>query len=111
MIRDRGRIKWTSMMLPEHVRLLRDWAKEDQWKEGKKLDEQKLEELDAIVQWALKYNKKVVLHYYKDHQYETVQGVIHSFDLIEKEVRLIDSTGERWAIPVTSIHQIEGVEE
>ncbi|HEY4551210.1 MAG TPA: YolD-like family protein, partial [Bacillus sp. (in: firmicutes)] len=25
MIHDRGRIKWVSMMLPEHVRILREW--------------------------------------------------------------------------------------
>ena len=29
MIHDRGRMKWVSMMLPEHVRLLREWAQED----------------------------------------------------------------------------------
>ncbi|TFI48759.1 YolD-like family protein, partial [Diaphorobacter sp. DS2] len=37
MIRDRGRIKWTSMMLPEHVKLLRDWAKEDTYEQKREL--------------------------------------------------------------------------
>ena len=43
MIRDRGRIKWVSMMLPEHIKLLRDWVKEDQYEEQKEIDEQQLE--------------------------------------------------------------------
>ncbi len=45
MIRDRGRIKWTSLMLPEHVKMLRDWANEDMWEKTKEIDEQKLEEM------------------------------------------------------------------
>ena len=32
MIRDRGRMKWVSMMLPEHVRVLREWAEEKRMK-------------------------------------------------------------------------------
>ena len=30
MLRDRGNIKWTAMMLPEHVQRLRTWQQEDQ---------------------------------------------------------------------------------
>ncbi len=33
MIRDRGNIKWTAMMLPEHVKLLREWQEQDQVRE------------------------------------------------------------------------------
>lgn len=29
--RDRGKIKWTAMMLPEHIYLLREWQKEDDY--------------------------------------------------------------------------------
>jgi len=107
MIRDRGRIKWTSMMLPEHVRLLRDWKKEEQWEEKKEPDEQKLEEMDEIAQLALRHNKEVIVHYYIDHRYENVKGRIHSFDLLEKEVKILGSSGERIPIPVSSIDQIE----
>ena len=39
MIRDRGRIKWTAMMLPEHLEKLRDWVAEDAYEEKPTLDE------------------------------------------------------------------------
>jgi len=33
MIRDRGNIKWTAMMLSEHVTELRRWQDEDHYEE------------------------------------------------------------------------------
>lgn len=29
-VKDRGRIKWTAMMLPEHIKELRAWQNEDE---------------------------------------------------------------------------------
>ncbi|WP_148795752.1 YolD-like family protein, partial [Rossellomorea marisflavi] len=48
MIRDRGKIKWTSMMLPEHVKMLRDWAEEDSFEKRRELDEQELEMMNEV---------------------------------------------------------------
>lgn len=39
MNRDRGTIKWNAMMLPEHVKLLREWKAEDYYEEMPKIDE------------------------------------------------------------------------
>ncbi|MEK3885872.1 YolD-like family protein [Bacillus sp. FSL K6-3431] len=56
MIHDR--IKWNSLMLPEHVAMLRNWAAEDIHEEPKELDEQKLEQLNEIAIEAMACGKK-----------------------------------------------------
>lgn len=111
MIRDRGRIKWTAMMLPEHVKMLRDWAKENNWESQKELDEQRLEELDEVIQAALKLKREIVVHYYLDKNYETVKGTIRALDTIEKELKLIDSSGSILSIPLNRIEDIQLLDE
>ena len=61
MIRDRGRIKWTSMMLPEHVKMLREWVQEDEYEQEKVLDEQQLEQMNETILGAMEFNYQVCL--------------------------------------------------
>ena len=49
---DRGTIKWTSLMLPEHVEAIQKLWKEDERVEKAILDEQQLEELEFALQRA-----------------------------------------------------------
>jgi YolD-like protein. len=58
MIRDRGRIKWSAMMLPEHVKMLREWAEEEKWEEEKTADEQTREEWGGILSQAVRSRRK-----------------------------------------------------
>ena len=107
MIRDRGIIKWNSLMLPEHVTMLRDWTKEDTYKKSKQLDEQKLELLNETAQMAIESGVEVTIDYFSDHEYEKVTGKIDSFDIVKKAFRIRDSVGDvRW-IPTENINQIE----
>lgn len=107
MIRDRGRIKWTSLMLPEHVRMLREWAREDEWEEGAELDEQRLEELDLIVQRAFTEGKQVVIRFFENHRSGTVTGMIVKIDPIEQVLGIRTAKREIEAIPIHSIEDIE----
>lgn len=49
MCRDRGRIKWVSMMLPVHVKLLREYNESLDKVEKPVLDEQKYEEFNEVI--------------------------------------------------------------
>ena len=51
--RDRGTIKWTAMMLPEHVKLLREWHAEDDYIPKPQHDEYEFEELALQIQTAV----------------------------------------------------------
>ncbi len=90
MIRDRGRIKWTSMMLPEHVKLLRDWAKEDTYEKPKELDEQQVEEFNNILSEAMEYRKELAITYYAEPRHQFIIGKIHYIDAVKHIIHVVD---------------------
>ncbi|WP_335869847.1 YolD-like family protein [Bacillus sp. 2205SS5-2] len=90
MIRDRGRMKWTSMMLPEHVKLLRDWSKEDSFEKEKEIDEQQLEDLNIVAAEAMEYGKCVTITHYTNKRYELLVGTLHSWDAYSETFQVID---------------------
>ncbi|MED3551149.1 YolD-like family protein [Cytobacillus praedii] len=106
MIRDRGRIKWTSMMLPEHVKLLRDWAEEDRHEHKREIDEQALESMNDCISEAMEYGKAVTLTYYQHKNYRLVIGNIHYWDEINHKVHIVDRFGEVHQIRTSEIADV-----
>ncbi|AZU63230.1 YolD-like family protein [Neobacillus mesonae] len=106
MIRDRGRIKWTSMMLPEHVKLLRDWVKEDQYEQQKEMDEQQLELMNEILAEAIEFNQDVTITYYRNRNYEIVIGKIHYWDELSHKLHVVDRFAEVHRISIDAIADI-----
>ncbi|VEF47879.1 YolD-like protein [Bacillus freudenreichii] len=110
MIRDRGRIKWNSLMLPEHVKMLREWAEEETWMEQKQLDEQKLEMLDETAAEAMELGKAVSITYFEANRFAQLTGTIHYFDDLQKEFRVIDQSGNARRISLKNIDQIRMID-
>ena len=108
MIRDRGRIKWTSMMLPEHVKMLRDWAQEDEYEPEREMDEQQLELMNETILEAMEYNRAVAVTYYDygKQRYEKAAGKIHFLDGMEKRLLIVDRHGEVRRIMLEKITDI-----
>ena len=113
MIRDRGRIKWISMMLPEHVKLLRDWASEDEFEKEKQLDEQQLEQLNDTLLEAMEFNRPVTITYYRHHQrkYELVIGKIHYWNELGQKLHIVDKFEEIHRIQLSAIADVRHAEE
>lgn len=66
-IRDRGRIKWTSLMLPEHVKTLRNlWNDEYERVPKPILDEMELEEIDKKISYSLEFSYKVKMRVWEE---------------------------------------------
>ncbi|MED3624935.1 YolD-like family protein [Neobacillus thermocopriae] len=107
MIRDRGRIKWTSMMLPEHVKLLRDWVKEDQYEQPKEVDEQQFERMNETLLEAIEFDQYVTIIHFHNHHYEMVVGKIHYWDEIAHRLHVIDHFQEVHRIPIHTIADIQ----
>ena len=80
MIRDRGNIKWNAMMLTEHVTLLREWKKKDQYIEKPQLDEWALQELSEQLQLAFQQKLEVELKIWNEKQISKVTGIISKLD-------------------------------
>ncbi|MED1487873.1 MULTISPECIES: YolD-like family protein [Bacillus] len=106
MIKDRGNIKWTSMMLPEHVEMLRQWVKEDQAEPQKELDEQQLEFLNEALLEAMEFHHTVTITYYSHRRYQQITGIIHSCNEQEQTLHLADHTGKVHSIPLNTIIDI-----
>jgi adenine deaminase len=106
MIRDRGRIKWTSMMLPEHVKLLRDWVKEDRYEDEREMDEQQLELMNETLSEAIEFDQFVTITHYHNRNYEIVIGKIHYWDELSQKLHVVDRFEDVHRIPIGAIADI-----
>jgi len=77
-VHDRGTIKWVSLMLPEHVEMLKEVFVEP--KEKPILDEQKMIEIDQTLKYALKNQVMLEMTYFEDGKFSTLRGRLAKID-------------------------------
>ncbi|WP_040207296.1 YolD-like family protein [Neobacillus jeddahensis] len=107
MIRDRGAIKWTSMMLPEHVNSLKEILVDEQKVKQPELDEQAIQEFELIICEAMAFNKQVTLKFYENGFIKTVPGFVHFIDHLKNKMVIRDSRDEFHHIP---FHQLVNIQ-
>ena len=91
-IRDRGQIKWTAMMLPEHRKELKDlWEAQDDV-DKPIFDDDQLAELSQDISVCIQESRLVSVKYYCSKRYHIVKGIISKYDP-ELAVILVE-TGE-----------------
>ena len=105
MIKDRGNIKWGSMMLSEHLKLLREWKKEDYAKK-RELSEWELEELQRTIDQAFNQQKYVKLNVWNEGKIIQWVGIINSINLNTNEL-ILDTLLKTKRI---SIHSIQAAQ-
>lgn len=59
MLKDRGTIKWTSMMLTEHVQQLKQWDVEEQFIKKPDLTPWELEDLQQTIEQAARTRQQI----------------------------------------------------
>lgn len=89
--RDRGTIKWTSLMLPEHVEMVKKLWKEDARVEKGIIDEQKAVEIDFLMQRALNDDLTVKVRVYNGFDYDNILLKMKSISKLDRKV-----TGVNW---------------
>ncbi|UZJ78754.1 YolD-like family protein [Fictibacillus sp. KU28468] len=94
MIRDRGAIKWTAMMLPEHVKQLREFDLEQNEKVKPELDEQQLELIEETICEAMAEDLFLCITYFKYHDFHLLIGKVHYLDDSKREWRIVDYHNE-----------------
>ena len=109
MIKDRGKMKWVSMMLPEHVQMLREWADEDLNEERVVLDEQQIEEINHMIAEAMEHQMLVAISYYNQKRYHVMIGHIHYYDEWKKQLNVIDRFDEAQYIKLADIMDVRFV--
>ncbi|MEG7336723.1 YolD-like family protein [Bacillus subtilis] len=90
MLRDRGTIKYTSIMLPEHLTQLKQDLIDLSKIEKPSLDDQQIEEMDIIVSEALEFNKELVLKLFNNGFVENVTGRVHYINFEQQKLHVKD---------------------
>jgi len=88
MIRDRGSMKWTAMMLPEHLGLIKEWKQEQFYDKKRELTEWELEEIEQTIQRAFKMQKPITLTLWNNHNLHDETGLVTGTDIFKKELLL-----------------------
>lgn len=88
MLRDRGTIKWTSLMLPEHVELLKEMWQEDTKVQRPEIDAQEIEVMNQKLNRAYHYKETVQLSVYNNGEIDTITGNIKQVNTYSQTVRL-----------------------
>ncbi|BDG80088.1 MULTISPECIES: YolD-like family protein [Bacillus] len=90
MLRDRGTIKWTSMMLPEHLTQLKQDLIDVSKIEKPSLDDHQIEEMDLLVSEALEFNKELKFKLFNNGFVENVTGRVHYINFEQQKLPVKD---------------------
>ncbi|MFD2614607.1 YolD-like family protein [Paenibacillus gansuensis] len=89
MIHDRGRIKWVSLMIPQHKKLIANLYHSESDVTLPTIDEQKMEEMNEVISLALQEERDVVLKYFSNRRHFEVTGTIERVDPLTKQIRIV----------------------
>ncbi|RDW22085.1 YolD-like family protein [Oceanobacillus chungangensis] len=103
MAKDRGTIKWSSLMLPEHVELLKELWKEDEKVTKPLLDPQQIEVIHNDLMEAYRLRKYVTLSRYQNATISHLTGLITKLDQYGYEIVLQTEDHNRHRIPFQQI--------
>lgn len=92
MVNDRGSMKWTAMMLPEHLVEIKKWKKEQFHDKKRELTEWELEEIEQTIQRSFKMKEQVKLILWSDNKLHDVVGIVTGIDVFKKELLLETDT-------------------
>ncbi|WP_018933780.1 YolD-like family protein [Gracilibacillus lacisalsi] len=110
MVHDRGKIKWASLMLPEHVEMLQDFFADEPLKEKPILDEDYVNEMELTVQQAIHAQQKITLNYYQNSSFKSAIGHIIKIDPIARKLTIQEAALQR-KVPIENIVAIELLHE
>lgn len=110
MIKDRSTKKWTAMMLPEHVKMLKELNVDYEQVKKPQLDEQGIEEINTTLHIAIEYNLPVIFAIWIDGFFKEVQGAVHYIDQQHKQVHVVDIAGNVHKIEFDTVTEVEYAE-
>ncbi|WBY47486.1 YolD-like family protein [Bacillus velezensis] len=103
MLRDRGTIKWTSLMLPEHLTQLKQDLIDVSKIEKPSLDDQQIEEMDLLVSEALEFNKELRFKLFNNGFVENVTGRVHYINFEQHRLHVKDQNDNTVYITMNDI--------
>lgn len=80
-------------MLPEHVRMLKDWQEKNEKVEKPVFDNYELELMSDEITRAYKMRSTIKLTYWREGIIKDDYGIVHTIDRATKSLLLTDSVG------------------
>ncbi|WP_254115392.1 YolD-like family protein [Bacillus haynesii] len=115
-LKDRGSIKWTAMMLPEHVGLLRELESNQNKVKRPVLDMSQIEDMEMIISESMEFNTQVQFTIFKPLPFLNgadtgelinIEGKIHYINHIRKVFHVVDSKGDTNLIKFEDVVGVE----
>ncbi|KIN41383.1 hypothetical protein B4071_4326 [Bacillus subtilis] len=103
MHRDRGAIKYTSIMLPEHLTQLKQDLIDVSKIEKPSLDDQQIEEMDLLISEALEFNKELKFKLFNNGFVENVTGRVHYINFEQQKLHVKDQNDNTVYINMNNI--------
>ncbi|TXF72940.1 YolD-like family protein [Bacillus subtilis] len=103
MLRDRGTIKYTSIMLPEHLTQLKQDLIDVSKIEKPSLDDQQIEEMDILVSEALEFNKELKFKLFNNGFVDNVTGRVHYINFEQQKLHVKDQNDNTVYINMNNI--------
>ncbi|NIK10947.1 YolD-like family protein [Alkalibacillus almallahensis] len=103
MHHDRGSIKWTSLMLPEHVDALQDIWQVQNDQQPPMLDDQQLSYYIHVLTEAYQTGQPIHIVYYKANEFREMNGWVLDWSKQDQAVRIQTMDDEREWIPLRHI--------
>lgn len=88
MIRDRGNKKWVSLMLPEHVRMLKDMSVDLKRQNKPLLDEYQIQEFEERIKYAQEFEFPLEFSIFENGFIKNIVGRVMKIDPLEKNLKI-----------------------
>jgi len=95
------------MMLPEHVKMLRDWKIEQTYESQRLVDEQLLDEMNLQLHQAIHEDRNVTITYYKNHHHYQVNGKISKINLLENRIAVKEDAEEYMELSLENVVDVK----
>ncbi len=101
-IKDRGRIKWTALMLPEHVEMIREWYAKEELVAKPELTDDDLRLLQEELDIAFKRQCEVLIQSWKEGIIHEQRGTIKDVDVRSRMLVCVE-TNTKHRLPIDEV--------
>jgi hypothetical protein len=109
--RDRGIIKFSPFLMPEHRDMLAELREKVDDMTLSYHDEQRYEQWNSTILEAMEFALYLRIQYIQNHRFHNVIGRVHYYDEINRILRVKEKEkGKFYFIPLSTIQKIEKVE-
>lgn len=107
-IRDRGIIKWQGLMIPEHVRMIKEWEEANDKVEKPQLDDWELEAIQMEMELAYKRGSSASVKVWRNGMTQSYNGKITELNASQGYVSIDSPFGDD-RIPVEDIIRVDSM--